>query len=93
MPSQHTIWRKAPAEAGRGQPPGWPHGAAQPSRLPQMVHVGWKGASSNELGIGPPASAAVSGLEELNPFMLNVASPRHKDRMREMYNAMIPLHV
>ena len=41
--SLHTIWRKAPAEDGRGQPPGWPHRAAHPSRLPQMVHVGLRG--------------------------------------------------
>jgi hypothetical protein len=34
--------RSAPAEDGRGQPPGWPHRAAHPSRLPQMVHVGPK---------------------------------------------------
>jgi hypothetical protein len=37
--SLHTIWRRAPAEDGRGQPPGWPRRAAHPSRLPQMVHV------------------------------------------------------
>ena len=36
---EHTIWRSAPAEDGRGQPSGWPHRAAQPSRLPAVPHV------------------------------------------------------
>jgi hypothetical protein len=42
-----------------------PTRGAQPSRPSHKLHVGWKGASSDELGTGPPASAAVSGREEL----------------------------
>jgi hypothetical protein len=49
QPTHHL--RKAPAECGRGQPSGWPHRAAQPSRLPQMVHVGLSGLAFGELRI------------------------------------------
>ena len=31
--------RTAPAADGRGQPPGWPLRAVQPSQVPHMVHV------------------------------------------------------